>query len=40
VPLAWFYLYKTRNGLNLRAVGEDPQTADAMGIDVFKTRYL
>ncbi len=40
VPLAWFYLYKTRNGLNLRAVGESPQTADAMGIDVVKTRYL
>jgi len=40
VPLAWAYLYKTRNGLNLRAVGENPQTADAMGIDVIKTRYL
>lgn len=40
VPLAWFYLYKTRNGLNLRAVGENPQTADAMGIDVIRTRYL
>lgn len=40
VPLAWFYLYKTRNGLNLRAVGEDPQTADAMGINVTRTRYI
>ncbi|MFP4343106.1 MAG: ABC transporter permease [Anaerolineales bacterium] len=40
LPLAWFYLYKTRNGLNLRAVGENPQTADAMGIDVIKVRYL
>lgn len=40
VPLAWFYLYKTRNGLSLRAVGENPQTADAMGIDVVRTRYL
>jgi len=40
VPLAWFYLYKTRNGLNLRAVGENPQTADAMGIDVTRTRYV
>lgn len=40
VPLAWLYLYKTRNGLYLRAVGEDPQTADAMGVEVIRTRYL
>ncbi len=40
IPLAWFYLYKTRNGLNLRSVGENPQTADAMGIDVLRTRYV
>ena len=40
VPLAWYYLYKTRNGLNLRAVGENPITAVAMGIDVVKTRYI
>ncbi len=40
IPLAWFYLYKTKNGLNLRAVGDDPQTADAMGVKVFATKYL
>lgn len=40
VPVAWYYLYKTRNGLNLRAVGENPQTADAMGINVIRTRYV
>jgi len=40
VPLAWFYLYRTSNGLNLRSVGENPQTADAMGINVTRTRYL
>ncbi len=39
VPLAWFYLYKTRPGLNLRAVGESPQTADAMGVNVSAVRY-
>ena len=40
VPAAWFFLYKTKHGLNLRAVGENPQTADAMGISVPKQRYL
>ncbi|MBP8000947.1 MAG: ABC transporter permease [Chloroflexi bacterium] len=40
VPLSWYFLYKTRPGLHLRAVGESPQTADAMGVDVFNLRYL
>ncbi len=40
IPVAWFYMYKTKNGLNLRAVGESPQTADAMGINIAKTRYI
>ncbi|MCX7024609.1 MAG: ABC transporter permease [Spirochaetes bacterium] len=39
IPLAWFYLYRTRAGLSLRAVGENPQTADAMGVDVFRLKY-
>jgi simple sugar transport system permease protein len=39
VPLAWWYLYKTRPGLYMRAVGENPQTADAMGIRVGLNRY-
>ncbi len=40
VPVVWYFLYKTRPGLHLRAVGESPQTADAMGVDVFQLRYL
>jgi len=40
VPAIWFFLYKTRPGLHLRAVGEDPRSADSMGIDVTHTRYL
>ena len=34
------FLYKTRAGLNLRAVGENPATADAAGISVTKYKYL
>lgn len=35
-----FILNKTRIGLNLRAVGESPATADAAGINVTKYKYL
>ena len=37
--MAW-YFSKTRSGLCLRAVGEDPATADAAGINVTKYKYL
>lgn len=40
VPLAWFLIHRTRAGLNLRAVGEYPAAADAMGINVYRLRYL
>jgi ABC-type uncharacterized transport system permease subunit len=35
-----WYLFRTRAGLNLRAVGESPSTADAMGLNVPRTRYV
>lgn len=35
-----FFLFRTRNGLNLRAVGENPATADAAGINVTKYKYI
>ena len=40
VPVATYYIYKTRPGLHLRAVGENPATADAMGVSVSRTRYV
>ena len=35
-----FFLTRTRKGLNLRAVGENPATADAAGINVTRNKYL
>jgi simple sugar transport system permease protein len=39
-PLAWYYLNRTRPGLNLRSVGEYPSAADSLGINVFMNRYI
>ena len=39
VAAASYYLFHTRPGLTVRAVGEDPASAEAAGIDVSKVRY-
>ena len=39
ILVSWF-MYKSRKGLNLRAVGESPATADAAGINVTLYKYL
>lgn len=36
----YWYIYKTTPGLKMRALGENPAAADAMGINVFALRYM
>ncbi|MBI3536315.1 MAG: ABC transporter permease [Chloroflexi bacterium] len=40
IPLAWYFIYRTRPGLHLRAIGEYPAAADSLGINVFRLRYF
>ncbi len=40
VPLSWWYINRTRPGMHLRAVGEYPAAADALGINVYRLRYI
>ena len=40
VPFSWWVLFRTRFGLRLRAVGENPQMVDAAGVSVARMRYL
>lgn len=39
VPLSWWVLYRTRFGLRLRAVGENPAAVDTAGISVKGLRF-
>lgn len=40
IPAVWYLLFRTNLGLELISVGEDPETADTMGVSVFRLRYL
>ena len=40
VPLLYIYIFKTGNGLRLRAIGDNPAAMDAAGVNVFRLRYL
>ncbi len=39
VPVSWWVLYRTRFGLRLRAVGENPASVDTAGVSVVRLRY-
>ncbi|HEY88355.1 MAG TPA: ABC transporter permease [Thermoflexia bacterium] len=40
VPLTWFLLNRTTLGLKIRAVGENPDAADSLGVSVSRVRYF
>ncbi len=40
VPVIWFFLYRTKYGLRLRALGDNPRAVDVKGLSVTKIQYF
>ena len=40
VPIIWFFINKTKYGLEIRCLGEDPRSIDIKGINVVRLQYL
>jgi ABC-type uncharacterized transport system permease subunit len=40
VPMIWFLLYRTRMGLELRCLGENPKALDIKGLSVVRRQYM
>jgi simple sugar transport system permease protein len=38
--LVWVYVFRTRGGLRMRSVGENPKAAETVGINVYRTRWF
>jgi len=39
VPLIWFFLYRTKQGMSLRGIGENPRAVDTHGINIKRYQY-
>lgn len=40
VPVIWFFLYRTKYGLQIRSLGENPRALDMKGVSVIRLQYL
>ncbi len=40
VVVLWYFLFRTRAGIIIRSVGENPSAVDALGLSVDRTRYF